>query len=190
MPAIVDDDIQRRDLLLKLIPEISVGLIADKNSYILSLILFAGRFDIYAENLAPLAEIITPHVEAAAAVYSDFENAHFAPPEAAQMVVVDVKIMIPFPYPRALFPRLEKGFQGIWTFAWLGLTLGAGPFPKKAPCLVAAPEAAKLLQDCGGPQDSVCTYLSAWKHHATVRFAASQLSTRVVYSRKMLRLRR
>jgi hypothetical protein len=109
MSAIIDYDVEWRNLFFESRPEIAVGLISNIHFDAIAFIVFARRFDVDAVNSALSPEILSPHIEAPAAVDPDLENPDFTAPESAQMSIVDVKIVLPFPYPASLSPGFKEG---------------------------------------------------------------------------------
>ena len=97
MTAIIHNDVYAGSLCFELVPEVSVGLIADEHPDVIAFIRLARRFDVYAIDVATRAEIRFPHIQAATAVNADFQNVDFAPHERAEMAVVNVEVVLPLP---------------------------------------------------------------------------------------------
>lgn len=111
--AVVDDDINSGNLLLEASPELPVALIANEYLYGVAFIIFAGWFNINAEDLAARPEIIPPHFQAAAAINPDLQDADGFAFKPAEMPVINVEVMVPLPYPQAIFVRRKISSQRV-----------------------------------------------------------------------------
>ena len=61
------------------------------------LVLPACRLDVHSVDLAPVAEVVAPHPQAAAAVDADLEDVDVLPDESRQVPDVGVEVVRPFP---------------------------------------------------------------------------------------------
>lgn len=95
--AVIDNHIKRWNFGTHALPKSSICLIPDQNGDSLSFIDAAGRFDVHTEDTAAIAEIGTPHVEAAAAIDADFENVDWFADKLGKMAIIDVKVVLPLP---------------------------------------------------------------------------------------------
>lgn len=95
VPAVINDDVKHGNLFLQMPPESPVRLVADEDA---EPVLFEGLatfINVHAHHRAFFPEIISPHLQAAAASHADFENANLPAPELGKVPVIDVKIMPP-----------------------------------------------------------------------------------------------
>src|SRR5215469_16181018 len=115
MTAIIDNDIQRRNLLAKVLPEFAVFLITDKDFYAMALVFAAVWLDIHAIDVCFWAEIIPPHLKAAAAINTDLKDMDLLAAEALKVAIIDVEIMQPLPDTVAFGAGIKKLAQVILT---------------------------------------------------------------------------
>jgi hypothetical protein len=105
--AIVDEDVNPRMLMLESLPEPAIRLVAYRDARPIVLVHPARFLDVDAVDLALRAEILSPHRKAASAVNPDFEHVHLASHELAEMPMVELEVVDPFPDARTLPVGLE-----------------------------------------------------------------------------------
>jgi hypothetical protein len=69
------------------------NLRADSGGQAIVFVNFAVRINVHAVNMRLGAEIIAPHLKAAAAGNSDLCNVDFLPPKTTEMPLIDLKIV-------------------------------------------------------------------------------------------------
>ena len=99
MATIVDHDIQRWNFLFEPFPKTPIALIANEYPDGVAFIGSTRRLDIDPVDPATRSEIILPHFQAAATVDSYLQNVDFTIPKAAEMSVVNIKVVDPLPDP-------------------------------------------------------------------------------------------
>jgi hypothetical protein len=113
MATVVDHDVDLWDIPFEPLPEGPVCLVADEDFHGAVFVGFAGRFDVYAVNVARWSEIVPPHFQTSTAVNADLQEVNLSAPEFAEVPVIDLKIMIPFPNATPLSVGLEEPPQRI-----------------------------------------------------------------------------
>ena len=105
-------------------PECGVGLIADEDVHVFTLVNPTDLFNVHAVDFAT-AEVFRPQPQAAAAEDADFHDLRVAPDEFREMAVINRKVMLPFPDPGAFVVVLEVLPERIVLFGTLGRGLVA-----------------------------------------------------------------
>ena len=95
VPPIVDENIHRRSLFAEALPELTIFLIADENCRTAVFICLATGINIHSGYPAFWTKIVVPHLETAAAEYSNFHNVNIAAGKLAEVPLIDIKIMYP-----------------------------------------------------------------------------------------------
>src|SRR5215831_15301265 len=108
MASVVDDNIERRNVLLESPPKLSAGLISNIDLNPVRLICFARWLNIDPIDLAVLAEIVAPHLQTSTTVDAYFKNPCGSATESSKVAMIDIKIMSPFPYSGPFFPRHKE----------------------------------------------------------------------------------
>src|SRR5258708_7804601 len=111
MTTIIDHNIHLRCVLLKLPPEVPVGLVSNKYPDALCLVSSTTLFNVNAVDSTAGTEIAFPHLEAAAAVYADLEDIDRFISEFGEMAIVNLKVMSPLPNPRAGLNAIEIALE-------------------------------------------------------------------------------
>lgn len=97
MPAIIDHSVEYGNLGAKPRPEIHIGLVADEDLSLRIFIDAARWFYINTVNGRSRPKIVSPHIEAATAVHSDFQYPGISVAKACKMLLIDVEIVLPLP---------------------------------------------------------------------------------------------
>src|SRR5208282_375534 len=115
-----------------------IRLVSYEHLYALVFVKLAGGLDIDPKDTALRTKIMPPHVQAPAAVYSDFQHIDGSPPELVEMAMVNIEIVTPFPDTPPLSVRVEIRPQGIRrlglrsaAFAHRGRLITTVPVPDK-----------------------------------------------------------
>src|SRR5262249_11253286 len=98
MTAVVDNYIQGRRLGLETLPKVAIGLVSYGNGNRARLICFALRLNIDTVDVGLWTKVVPPHLQAATAVYSNFQNVYLAAAETAEMTIIDFEIVAPLEY--------------------------------------------------------------------------------------------
>src|SRR6267143_1966127 len=147
MAAIVDNDVNVRNLMFEPPPEIAVALIAYENLDGAVLVRLTSGLDIDAINLAARSKVILPHFQTTAAVDPDLEDAGCAIPKSIKVSVVNVKVMLPLPDSGSLFVCFKEEPQRVGLVWRVHRFDGCSPELVETPSSVAAPEHTHLPQD-------------------------------------------
>lgn len=113
MSAVINQNVNRTNLISKVFPKAAVCLIAYEDSRPLVFICFAGRLNVDAINMASRPKILFPHAETSAAKYTHFDNVYFASDELAKVAMVNFKVVGPLPDASALLMRIKIFAQRI-----------------------------------------------------------------------------
>ena len=93
--AVVDDDVDVRELLADAGEERGVGLVADQDGGRVVLELLAARVDVDTDDPCPGAEVVVPHLQRAAVEHADLEHHRLPAAEALEVTVVDLEVVMP-----------------------------------------------------------------------------------------------
>ena len=113
MSAVINQNINRTNLISKVTPKGAVCLIAYEDSRLRVFIGFASRLNVDAINMASRPKILFPHVETSAAIYTYFDNVHFPAHELAEVAMIDLKVVGPLPDASARLMRIKIFAQRI-----------------------------------------------------------------------------
>jgi hypothetical protein len=97
MAAVIDHDIEFRNIFFESLPERSIGLVANKDLRLRVLVTLADSFLVYAINMDAWPKVVFPHLQAAAGIDADFEHVNVFAHELREVPVVDLEIMSPLP---------------------------------------------------------------------------------------------
>src|SRR5688572_2946223 len=117
MTAVVDDNIDARNGATKTIPELPVSLIANKHFGLLVGVFLARGLNVDAVKPALRAEIRLPHIQAAAAEDAYFKHVHLSPDKFAEMPMINVEVVRPFPNASASSPGIKELTKRIGRFS-------------------------------------------------------------------------
>lgn len=95
--AIVDQDINLRDLLPKRPPKQRVRLVADEDSGSVLFVDTASGFDVDTIDVTSVTEVFVPHRQASTTVDSNLHEVDFPADKPPKVALVDVEVMAPFP---------------------------------------------------------------------------------------------
>src|SRR5215467_11359829 len=140
----------RRYFLFEASPEVPVRLVADVYVHRRGLIGFANRLDVYTVDSTRRTEVGLPHFQATAAVDSDLNNVHLGAPKAAEMGIINIEIVIPFPYPASFFAGIEEFAQRIRFYCRANAIAVALPVAVCAPHCAATPCSPDAFPKCAG----------------------------------------
>lgn len=113
VPSIIDDNVERWNLLFETLPKETIGLITDKHSGAFFFINPALLLNIDPINFALCTEIFLPHPETAPAVDANLQNIYFSSDKLPEVTVINIKIMFPFPNASSRFVGIKVISQGI-----------------------------------------------------------------------------
>src|SRR5689334_9191075 len=99
MTPVVDDYIEHRHFPLEAFPKLSVCLVTYENLHRPVFVGFAPGLNVHSVYLASRTKIFLPHLQAAAAVNSDFQNVNILATKATKMPFINLEVMVEFPYP-------------------------------------------------------------------------------------------
>ena len=119
MAAIVDYYIEQWNIATKTLPEVPIGLVANKHADVLIFVSFAGCCNIDTKDMRVWPEVVPPHFQTASAVDTDFQNMCVLSLETAEMTVVDFKVMIPLPDAASSFVILEVSPKRVFIVGFL-----------------------------------------------------------------------
>jgi hypothetical protein len=97
VPAVVHEDVDDGDTFLESSPEAGVPLVPDEDLGELVLVALARGLQVDSEDATTWAEVVPPHLEAAAAVNADLDDVHVTAHEFGEVAVVDVEVVEPLP---------------------------------------------------------------------------------------------
>jgi hypothetical protein len=113
MSAIVDYNIQLWNLVFYSSPETPIGLVAYENVYAIVFVGFALGLDVNAVDMAMVPEVAPPHIQTSATVNPDLQDLNMCVSKFAEVPLVDIEVMIPFPDTAALSSLFEEGAESI-----------------------------------------------------------------------------
>ena len=113
MTTIIDDDIDVRCFPFESLPKAPVCLVTDAYFHGVVFVCLAGRLDVDTVNSARGPEVILPHFQTSTTVDADFQDVSFLAPESAEVPVIDLKIMAPFPDAMTFLVGLKEHSQRI-----------------------------------------------------------------------------
>src|SRR5882672_590624 len=116
--AIIDQNINSGHRSPKRLPEVAILLVTNEDFDTIVFIAPAGFFDVDAINMAVLAKILPPHLQASTAENANLNNVNFAPDELAEVSMINVEIMLPFPDPTADSVGVEICSKWILAVGW------------------------------------------------------------------------
>ena len=145
MAAIVDHYVEQRNIATKTLPEVSIGLVANKHMDVLIFVSFAGCCNIDTIDMRVWPEVVPPHFQTATTIDTDFQNVYVLPLETAEMTVVDFKVMIPLPDAASSFVILEVSPKRVFIVGFLAESGMRTPV-RELPMFVAAPDGADVLR--------------------------------------------
>lgn len=142
--SVVDHYVEQWNIATKTLPEVSIGLVANKHMDVLIFVGFAGCRNIDAIDMRLRPEVVPPHLQTATAIDTDFQNVYVLPSETPEMTVVDFKVMIPLPDPASSFVILEIFPKSVF----LGFLSESGTRTpvRELPMFVAAPDGIDVLR--------------------------------------------
>ena len=93
--AVVDQDIDPRDIARERAKELTVGLIADDDLDPVFFKLLDVRVDVYTPDPCPLTKIMLPHLKRSSLVHTDLDQIDFGIAKSGQVALVDIEVVHP-----------------------------------------------------------------------------------------------
>jgi hypothetical protein len=114
MSTVVDHNVENWIPLAEPPPKIAIGLVTDEHSSRLVLVLLRTGLDVQSDDVAAIAEVISPHFEGTAAIDADLEQGRFLADELRKMPFVGLEIMSPLRDAPAFRASIEVVLEPTW----------------------------------------------------------------------------
>jgi hypothetical protein len=113
MAAIVDENIYNRVVFLESLPERPISLVTDIDFGVFVLVDLGVRLYVHSVHGAIIPEVVPPHPKATATVYTDLKDMYVTTDELAEVAMIDIKVVVPFPDARPFTIGIEIRPEGV-----------------------------------------------------------------------------